>query len=425
MKIFSRSKLILALVIVVVLSFPLVASAASSQDVSNGVNAKRLSGMALFGNHLFVRPAVSLGSHTIFLSHHNYGHHYLYVDAGSSTDSIDAYLVSNTLIHIGNFPTGGGISSTFYGTQDIAVTRANSQHGPCLVYTDYTNGYVKSFPINADGSLGAMVSSVPNTHAGDVHISQNGKLVYVASEASSAPPTPLSSYLLGAHCSLYPLVRLVVAKWYISFALASSTRLVTVDSNSGTIDTYTLTQNGGISFLNAVPGQIDSFPDSVAVQSVDQRNQHTTKVFTGQATGGTPLAQGGRETLYTGGISFLSGSPATDPNGVNGAAVIFDANHSLLVQGEQGGEGGGNTLGVYSVGPSWPGSLAFLEQTPLNPSGGGQPTAFALLGETLFVAAGENGDVETCLINNSGVSGCATAATLTDPTGFEGGIVVL
>ena len=344
------------------------------------------------------------------------GDPFLYVDDGSRFDLIDVFQVSTTSItFVGAFPTGGSFSSGFFGTQDIAVTPANGIHTtPCLVYIDNSNGFVDSFLINANGSLGARVSRLFNFNPIDVHISQDGTLVYVNS-LTSPNTSRLTPYSLGAGCALTALPSLSTTHFYVSFALASLTRLVTVDSNTGTIDTYALTSSGGISLLNSVPGQISFQPDSVAVQTTGGSD-----VFTGQATFNSPRAQGGNETLSSGAISFLSGSPARDPDPFNsdGAAVLVDSTDSLLVQGEQGSA----SLVVYSFTAS---SMALKQNDIFLDFQFAEPTSFARLSNTLFVNGGVGGDVEACSISSSGVSGCRTVAVLSDSSGFAGGSVIL
>jgi len=348
------------------------------------------------------------------------GDPFLYVDDGSFVDLIDVFQVSTTSISfVGAFPTGGSFSSGFFGTQDIDVTPANGIHtAPCLVYIDNSNGFVNSFLINTNGSLGARVSHLPNVNPIDVHISQDGKLVYVNSLTSSNTAR-LASYSLGAGCVLTALTTLSTTHFYVSFALASLTDLVTVDSNSNihTIDTYALTPSGGISLLKSVTGQISFQPDSVAVQTTGGSD-----VFTGQATFNPSLAQGGNENLSTGDISFLSGSPKRDPDFFNsdGAAVFVDNSDKLLVQGEQGSA----TLVLYSFTAS---SMALKENDIFLDFQFAEPTSFAQLGNILFVNGGVGGDVEACPISSSGIPrfGCRTVAVLSDSSGFAGGSVIL
>ena len=341
---------------------------------------------------------------------------FLYVDDGSSFDLIDVFQVSTIPISfVGAFPTGGSFSSGFFGTQDIAVTPANSTHGPCLVYIDNSNGFVSSFPINANGTLGGRVSHLFNFNPIDVHISLDGTLVYVNS-LSFSNTSRLTPYSLGAGCALTALPSLSTTHFYVSFVLPALTRLVTVDSNTGHIDTYALTPSGGISLLNSVPGQIFQ-PDSVAVPT------GVSDVFTGQATNNSPRAQGGLENPTTGAINFLSGSPVRDPDPFNsdGAAVFVDNSDSLLVQGEQGSA----SLVLYSFTAS---SMALKQNNVFLDFRFAEPTTFAQRGNVLFVNGGVGGDLEACLISSSGIAfppGCQTVAVLSNTTGFAGGSVIL
>jgi hypothetical protein len=348
--------------------------------------------------------------------------HFLYVDDGSCPDIIDVYKTTTTgLLHVGAFFTGGCNSSTLFGTQDIAVTPANGTHVvPCLVYTDYFHGLIESFPLSPTTGLpSSLASRLLNSRPIDVHISQDGSLTYVNSLVFTSA---LASYSLGAGCTLTALTKLATTHFYVSFALASLTRLLTVDSHTGTIDTYALTPAGGISLLNSVPGQISvtfsSAPNAVAVQT-----SGGTDVFTGQATLSRPEAQGGQENFTTGTINFLTGSPASDPNifSSDGSAVLFDNTDSLLIQAEQYS----NTLAVYSVTAGSPGSMTFLERTSLSLFGGSEPSAFAQLGSVLFVNTDFFGAVEACQLSGTGVSGCVTLGLLSNPNGVEAGTVVL
>ncbi len=305
------------------------------------------------------------------------------------------------------------------------MTPANGTHGPCLVYTSFVNGLMNSFPILPSGALGTKVSQLAlGAYPIDVHITPDGKFVYTNILPTLALSSVLISYSLGAGCVLTPLSDLVTNHVYLSLAFINANSLIGVDINTGTIDTYSLAANGDISLLNSVPGQLSSAgsiePISMATLRMSNGQQD---VFTGQITDGAPHVQGGQEMGATGAINFLRGSPASDLRGQNGIAVFGDNNHSLLIQGEYGS----NSLGVYTItsGPGHPGSITLLQHTLLATGGGHVPVGFAIMDNTLFVAAGLGGDVETCLITSSGVSGCVTAAVLTDHSLIEGGIALL
>ena len=346
------------------------------------------------------------------------GTHYLYAEDGTCPDSIDVYKIGKSLTHVGNFPNDGCGNQGYFGTSSIAVTGTNSVHGPCLVYISQS-GYVDSFPINADGSLGSEVSHVPtagNAAPDDVVISSNGKFAYVSDSS-----VDLESYGIGAGCALTFLKAAPTTEYYLSFVL-DGTNLIAPDSNSGNIDTWTLGPNGSITFLASAPGQL-SFPDSIALQIQRTKSGKVTNVFTGQATLGVPQAQGGQYNKKTGAFAFLTGSPATDPNGADGAAVFFDSKDSVLIQAEQFT----GTLASYSVSAGTPGvvgSISFTSETPLAVKTNA-PADFAHLGSTLFVDARYNGDIEACHLSPGGASGCASVAVMTNTTGTSVGLAVL
>jgi hypothetical protein len=344
--------------------------------------------------------------------------HYLYVEDGTCPDSIDVYAISHTtLTHVGNFPNSACTNFAYFGAQGIDVTSANSTHGPCLVQGDQS-GFVDSYTLNPNGSIAPLVSSVPDSATpSDVHISHDGQLVYV-----SSPGTDLESYALGAGCTLAARATVSTSHFYVSILLDGPKRFVTTDIYAGTIDTYALTASGGMTLLASVAGQID-FPDALALQTASTSSGTVQNLFTGSASGGQPQAQGGQYNTTNGTLAFLSGSPASDPSGSVGAAVFFDNADSLLVQGEQLS----STLGVYSVSagtPGAPGSMSFLEQTPLAVSSD-NPTLFVMSGPNLFVDGLFNGDIESCHPSSSGVSGCTTAAVLTNTGGSSNGMVIL
>jgi hypothetical protein len=346
------------------------------------------------------------------------GTHYLYAEDGTCPDSIDVYKIGKSLTHVGNFPNDGCGNQGYFGTSSIAVTGTNSVHGPCLVYISQS-GYVDSFPINADGSLGSEVSHVPtvgNALPADVVISSDGKFAYVSDSSID-----LESYGIGAGCALTFLKAAPTTELYISFAL-DGTRLIAPDTNTGNIDTWTLGPNGSITFLASAPGQI-SRPDSIALQIKHTKSGTVTNVFTGQAVISAPQAQGGQYNKKTGAFAFLTGSPATDPNGSDGAAVFFDGKDSFLIQGEQLS----GTLASYSVSVGTPGvvgSISFKSETPLAVKTNA-PSDFAPLGSTLFVDARYNGDIEACHLSPGGASGCASVAVMTNTTGTSVGLAVL
>lgn len=328
------------------------------------------------------------------------GTHFLYVDDGGGIpDSIDVYKIGTTLTHVGNFPTGGYINTAYYGATNIAVTTG------CLVYGDQA-GFVDSYPINSNGSLGTQVSHIalPGVPS-DIHINKNTGTVYV-----NMPSTEIASYGIGSGCTLTAESSVRTFGYsFVTFGIAGNV-LLAPDINSSTLATYTLGPGGTITALSTVTGQFAN-PDSVAVE----QSNSLFYVFTGQATYGHPFTQGGKLNTSTGAITFLHGSPAFDPKGEGGAGVIFDKIHHILIQAEQSSY----TLANYSTAS---GTLRFLNQTPMARSNR-SPVTFAQLNTTLFVAI-LYGPLEACTLTSQGATRCKFAARLTND-GLETGMAIL
>lgn len=329
------------------------------------------------------------------------GTHYLYVDDGTSPDSIDVYKTGKTLTHVGNYPTDG--NNTIggpYGASNIAVTPG------CLLFGT-GDGYLDSFVLNADGSLGTEASHLQTYGASpdDIHI--KGAIAYV-----NIPDFNLLSYSIGTGCVLTPLHSLITySEYYLQFAIIGND-WVTIDTNTGNIDTFALGADGSITPKKFVRSQI-SIPDGVAIQTV---NGTTYRIFTGQGTAGAPQVQGGKFEIQTGSVHYLKSSPATDPNGTNGASVIVDNADAVLIQGEQYSD----TLANYSI----KGGLVFLSETPMAVSGE-SPSTFVQLNNGIFIDMIYNGDIEHCQLTSSGATGCKTVVTLTDNSGVSAGMALL
>jgi 6-phosphogluconolactonase (cycloisomerase 2 family) len=366
------------------------------------------------------QPAFNLNSagtsahHSIYTSRHvtvtpldmqGSGTHYLYVDDGVCPDAIDAYKTGTSLTHVGNYPIGACNSYSAFGSSIIAVAMKNSSHGPCLLYGGESSsqvGLMASYPINANGSLGSEVNQV-NTTSGadptDVVVTPNGKFAYETSKG-----VDIESFGIGAGCKLTQLHSVSASNQYsLSLALLG-TDLVTTDLNTSNIYTYTLGSDGSITLKATVTGQITA-PDSIAFQTYKKHHKTHYRIFTGEAVSGAPAVQDGAFNKATGKITFLKNSPASDPSGNDGAAVIFDPTHSFLIQAEQFT----NTLANYSTNAS---GVKFVSETSLG-TAGQYPTTLDRLGTTLFVDIQLGGDVQACSLTASGATGCVTVATLT------------
>ena len=123
------------------------------------------------------------------------GTHYLYVDDGTSPDSIDVYAVTSIITLVGNFPNDASRNTAYYGATTLAVARANAAHGACVLLTD-NNGFVDSFSIKARGGLSPEVSHIADGGAPvDVAVAKSGNTAYV-----TTPGVDLESYSIGSGC---------------------------------------------------------------------------------------------------------------------------------------------------------------------------------------------------------------------------------
>ncbi len=347
------------------------------------------------------------------------GTHYLYVDNGTCPDSIDVYQTGGpTLVHVGNYPNDGCTGNIYFGATTLAVAPTNSNHGNCLIFAD-TAGFVDSFHIKSDGSLGAEISHLQDyaqQPLSAVAIADNG-IAYV-----SAPQHDLESYSIGAGCSLTFLHATDTNSagdipFYASITPIGND-LVGAESSGGvgSIDTFRTDSSGDIIPLNVVQGQTTA-ASSVVYEAIQAHKLTQYRVFVGFANPGAPSIEGGQYNIATGGITFMNGSPAFDPRGNNGGSLFMDKDMRIVIQGEQYS----GTIGNYSVrGPT----MSFIRETQMAVSGE-YPNNFAQLGSTLFVNMIINGDIEACSLGISGPTNCKSVAVLTNTTGFSAGMALL
>lgn len=366
---------------------------------------------------------------------------YIYVEDGTNPDSIDGYQIASTPNAIGHYQSGDNTSSLLklkrlpgspyktnalngsgsdVGSQRLAIAGTDKAHGNCLLLLDSNNlkppGFVDSFSINKNGSLSSEVSHLQVAGGGDptdIHIA--GDTAYVTS-----PGSDLESYGIGAGCTLTFLAMTATSQFYTNFALVGSTELVAPDVKTSAIGVYTLGPGGTITLLASISGQLSS-PDGAAVQTVKTKSGVDNNIFTGENNNSTATVQAGQLNTMSGAVSFLKGSPANDPSGVQGIALAFDSKDSLLIEAETLSA----SLGVYQVKPGAPGSVGsiiLLERTLLAVSSD-KPQLMAQLGNILFVDGGAKGDIEACLLRGS-VSGCSSVATLKQ-SNYPSGLVAL
>ncbi len=378
------------------------------------------------GHPVFNRSNISLvlqPHHTVHISTSTLdtsqsGTHYLYVDDGTCPDSIDVYKTGATLTHVGNYPNDGCRGSIYFGATTLAVASTNSNHGNCLIFAD-TAGFVDSFPINSDGSLGAEFTHLQTQSHGfpsDVTIAANG-IAYV-----SVPTVDLESYGIGAGCALTFLHSTYTnsagdVPFYASITPIGND-LVGAESSGGvgSIDTFRTDSSGDIIPLNVVQGQTTAAA-SVVYETVPAHKLTQYRVFVGYANPGPPSIEGGPYNVATGGITFMNGSPSFDPRGNNGGSLFMYKDMRIVIQGEQYS----GTIGNYSVrGPT----MSFIRETQMAVSGE-DPNNFIQLGNILFVNMIRNGDIEACSLGVTGASNCKSVAVLTSTTGFSPGMALL
>lgn len=356
--------------------------------------------------------------------------HYLYVDDGACPDTIDVYQIASSVVPVGNYSAPGCVFSPIVGPSTLAVAASNSTHGPCLIYsgTDSNGtGFVASYPINSDGSLGTMVSQV-DTQQGDpyggVQVDGKGKFAF-----TSESGVDIETFAIGSGCSL-------------TFAYALSTgnatdidltvighNLITPDVAANDIDSYQIKPDGSLSFLNSQ--STNAYP-GLAVQTYQTSTGKQYRVFASSQNAQNQVqALGYTYSVKTGVLTPLHGSPRTDTKAITVNNVFFDSTDSLLIQSIQ-------VQKVKNGFPYYAGKLAlyrvqgytmtFVSNVSIA-STLDNPSFFAQDGSTLFfngidVQTHRNRAVESCTLSSSGVSGCVDVATVTSTSGSISGMVL-
>jgi len=342
--------------------------------------------------------------------------HFLYADQGTRPNAVDEYRINSdcTLTAIGSIPTTGKQEASFYGANDIATSVAN---GPCVYHTD-SSGQLDSFQVAADGTL-TLVSAIKvannsDSYAGDVHVSADGKYVYVA----DPPVLDIGSSLIvsltvGSGCvlTLAGHVASGIQETYSAIALLDTKGLVAVDNMHSVIDVYQITNGTKLSLVSSTPSQL-SRPNGITATMTGPLGP---MVFNGS------IFSGGAVEAHTingqGVLGSVPGSPAMDPNpSGNGAYVIYDAARRQVIESEVQS----NTLGVYGAQNH---QLAFLSQAAV--PGSDEPTALAILGSELYVNEVMGGPIVSCAIGIGTLTNCQIAATLPTNTGHPEGIGVI
>jgi hypothetical protein len=336
--------------------------------------------------------------------------HFLYVDNGALGDAQQTGGVGMRLDSISGYqitpggliPTPGspyptpGFQNSIYGANSLATSLAN---GPCVFHTDGGSGQVESFSVAANGSLSLVSTITVGTLLGtadDIHVSADGRYVYVALW-NSLGPSYLDVFTVGSGCSLTLASTTQRANAvYYSIALISSTQLMAIDFLNSRIDIYQITNGTRLSLLTSTQSQLLG-PSGAAAAQIGTR----TYIFNGIST----LLPGEAEahTVNSQGIlGLVPGSPQIDIKSLDGAYVFFDRSHQQLIESEQLS----NSLGVYGLRL---GLFALLGHTAL--PGGNVPVALTELGSELFVINALSGIVDACAIGTGSLK-CVWAATL-------------
>ncbi len=383
----------------------LIMTVSPSVAASRQQSAAKPTPQMTFGH--FTTPHVT--ANAVLPASPNSSPHYLYADDGTSPDSIDVWKIGTTLTHVGNYPDNANNDSGIYNaTSRLAVATMDKTHGNCLLQADGNNnsppGYLNSYPINSDGSLGTQASHLQaqstSGPTGDVHVS--GDTAYLDNQGAD-----FESYSIGTGCVLTFEHSAPQAGQDIDFALVGK-ELFAPDCSVESFDIYKLGTGGTITFLTYTAAHANC-PDGVAAGTVATKTGNVTNVFSGQSITSPATVEGGQLNKKLGVVTFLTGSPASDSSGELGLAELYDTNDGLLISGEAFS----SAIGVYKVKhgvPGTPGSIAYLAHVSL-PSAG-EPEVLVQFHEILFELS-FNGVVYSCTLAKTGVSGCAVAATTT------------
>jgi len=345
--------------------------------------------------------------------------HFLYADQGSSPNAVDEYQINTdcSLTAIGTIPTGSSAVEAAFGSNYIAVSKAN---GPCVFHSD-TAGQVESFTVAANGTL-TLASSITvadgvNYYAGDLRVSADGRSLYEANiSANFAHGSQLNLLAIGKGCALKPLATATVSyPLYFSVAVASPTEVAAADYN-GHLDFYTVS-GSSIELLHSNMTEIAA-PEGLSMLTAGK----TTYAAIGQNALGAPMAE--VDMVSNNVLQPFPGSPAQtrDPLANNGAYVLIDAARTQLIQSQEYAD----QLGLYGVKSN---KVTWLNDTAL-PANDNDPSATAILGSELYVnnifdASFNAGPITACVLGAGTITNCADAATRSGVIGVPEGIGIL
>ncbi len=299
------------------------------------------------------------------------GTHYVYVNNGSSPNSISGYkLASGGLTPLPGSPyaTGGAGGGSGYGGNQIAIS---SDH-KCVFASDDGSGTFNSFKIQSNGSLTLVThATVEGSNVQAVAVSPLGGVVFVDMFVSYSS-APLDSFSIASGCAITEAQSSNTNSAAGGLAVSKDGKLLFASSYAGGfINAYTIS---GTSFTLLKSNTANpSAPGGLVVAG-----KH---LYSGNAGSNSET---GAYTFNTGGtLTSLPGSPATDSQGNNSAQVWFDHTDKQLICSEQNS----NSFGLFHVSSGTYSFLAHINGTGVN------PTAMAQVGHNLIVTNDGSGSI--------------------------------
>lgn len=291
------------------------------------------------------------------------GTHYVYVNNGSSPNSVSGYkLASGGLTPLPGSPyaTGGTGSGSGYGGNQIAI----SPNHKCVFASDDGSGTFNSFKIQSNGSLTLVThATVEGTNVQAIAVSPLGGVVFVDAFVSYSS-APLDSFSIGTGCAITEAQSSNTNNAAGGLAVSKDGTLLFASSYvGGFINAYSIS---GTSFtlLQSNPAN----PSSPGGLAVAGKHLYSGNASSNSETGAYLINASGT-------LTSLPGSPATDSQGSNSAQVWFDPTDKQLICSEQTS----GSFGLFHVSSGTYSFLAHFSGT------GSEPTAMAQVGHNLIV----------------------------------------
>ncbi|HVB23896.1 MAG TPA: hypothetical protein VNG51_18315 [Ktedonobacteraceae bacterium] len=291
------------------------------------------------------------------------GTHYVYVNNGSSPNSVSGYkLASGGLTPLPGSPyaTDGVGGGSGYGGNQIAI----SPNHKCVFASDDGSGTFNSFKINSNGSLTLVThATVEGSNVQAIAVSPLGTVVFVDMFVSYNS-APLDSFSIGSGCAITEAQNSNTSSAAGGLAVSKDGTMLFAGSYvGGFINSYSISGTS-FTFLKSNIAN-PSAPGGLIVAG-----KH---LYSGNAGGNSET---GAYTFNSGGkLASLPGSPATDSQGSNSAQVWFDHTDKQLICSEQNS----NTFGLFQVSSGTYSFLAHVNGT------GTTPTAMAQVNHILIV----------------------------------------